>query len=351
MVDIEALAMNSFSHDLQRMGRQLTPGSICAPRWVDLRSQDGEEQLHWGFDKGSKSDPNDLDRVQWRQVRTTRDFLQRFLKLADAPARDIERFANRFGVLGICQKHGLPVSHQEGCLPLGFPDDCHEPLQSWRKYAARMRAVYDLASQLRAGNLGQDEDWWLLYPQFEKNQPFETIGVDETARNWRAHKRQEQLTMARFCLREEMDRLLKLADVGLRLEWQRAVRSKDGPQPAQWVVRVRYGHWLNLFGALVVQLLLEVCESGEDAYLCSGCGKSYTREGRRPNASQNNYCPSCQSQKEPQKQADLRRRHRMREARLLHKQGVALEQIAQRLHTKPKSVARWLTPRVGKRRA
>ena len=117
-----------------------------------------------------------------------------------------------------------------------------------------------------------------------------------------------------------------------------------------WVVRVRYGHWLNLFGALVVQLLLEVCESGEDVYLCSGCGKSYTREGRRPNASQNNYCPSCQSEKEPQKQADLRRRNRMREAHLLHKQGVALEQIAQRLNTKPANVARWLTPRVRKRR-
>jgi hypothetical protein len=202
--------------------------------------------------------------------------------------------------------------------------------------------------ELRAGHLGRDSDWWLPYPHFEKNQPFSDIWVDETARNWQARKRQEQLMLARFHLREEMDRLLKLADVGLRLEWQRAGYSKGFRQPAQWVVRIRYGHWLNLFGALVVQLLLEVCDSGEDVYLCSGCGSSYTCEHRRPNAGQNNYCPACQNGKVPEQEADKRRRRRMREARLLHKQGVASEQIAQRLNTTPKSVARWLKPRIRK---
>ena len=143
-----------------------------------------------------------------------------------------------------------------------------------------------------------------------------------------------------------MDRLLKLADVGLRIEWQRAARSNGLRQPARWVVRVRYGHWLNLFGAVVLQLLLEVCQPAEDVYICSNCEKSYTREGRRPNVSQNNYCPSCQNDKEPQQEADRRRRRRMREARALHDQGVALRQIAQRLNTKPDSVARWLKKRV-----
>ena len=140
--------------------------------------------------------------------------------------------------------------------------------------------------------------------------------------------------------------MLQLADVGLRLEWQRAARSRGLEQPAQWVVRVRYGPWLNLFGALVVQLLLEVCESGEDVYVCSGCGTSYTREGRHPNASQNNYCASCRGANVPQREADERRRRRMREARVLHDQGVPLQQIAQRLNTKPDSVARWLKTRV-----
>ena len=139
---------------------------------------------------------------------------------------------------------------------------------------------------------------------------------------------------------------MKLADVALGLEWQRTARSKGRPRPAQWVVRLRYGHCLNLFGALVVQLLLEVCDSGEDIYFCSGCRSSYMCEGRHPNASQNNYCPSCQSDKVPQKEADQRRRRRMREARLLHDQGIPLRQIAQRLKTKPDNVARWLKKRV-----
>ena len=88
---------------------------------------------------------------------------------------------------------------------------------------------------------------------------------DQKARNWRARKRQEQLALARFSLREEMDKLLKLADVGLRIEWQRATRSNGLRQPARWVVRVRYGHWLNLFGALVLQLPAEdVCQSDKE---------------------------------------------------------------------------------------
>ena len=181
---------------------------------------------------------------------------------------------------------------------------------------------------------------------FQKNQPFSNIWVDQTARNWRARQRRQTLALARFYLCEEMDRLLKLADVRLRIEWQRATRSNRLRQPARWVVRVRYGHRLNLFGALVLQLLLEVCQPAEDVYICSSCGESYTREGRRPNVSQNNYCPSCQSDKEPQKEADRRRRRRMREARALHDQGVPLRQIAQRLNTKPDSVARWLKKRV-----
>ena len=207
MVDIQALTLESLADDLRRMGKQLTPGFICAPAWVNLRYQDGEEQLHWGVDRGSGSARGDGDPEQWRRVRTTRDFLHRFLKLADAPAKNIETFARRFGVLAICQDHGLPVSHQEGCLPLGFAADCHEPLRHWREYAARMRAVHEIARELRAGRIGQDSDWWILYPHFEKNQPFSNIWVDETARNWRARKRQQALLLARHQLCSEMDNL------------------------------------------------------------------------------------------------------------------------------------------------
>ena len=191
MVNGQALTFENLADDLRRMGRQLTPGSICAPTWVRLRSQGGEEQLQWGVDKGSASDPIDFNQQQGRQVRTTRDFLQRFLKLADAPAEDIERFAKQFGVLAICQKHSLPVSHEDGCPPLGFADDCHEPLRYWREYAARMRAVHDIARELRAERLGRDSDWWTLYPHFQKNQPFSNIWVDQTARNWRARQAPE----------------------------------------------------------------------------------------------------------------------------------------------------------------
>ena len=82
---------------------------------------------------------------------------------------------------------------------------------------------------------------------------------------------------------------------------------------------------------------------GSGGTLCS-----YTRSGRRLNATQNNYCSACQNDKVPQQQADLRRRRRMQQARVLHRQGVSLDEIAQRLHTKPDRVARWLKKRVRK---
>ncbi len=138
---------------------------------------------------------------------------------------------------------------------------------------------------------------------------------------------------------------MKLADVKLQLEWQRASRSGGVKRLGQWVVRVRYGHWLNLFGALVLHLLLEVCQSGEDVYICSGCQKSYTREVRIPNAGQNNYCPACHDAKKPLQEADKRRSRKMREARVLHNQEIPIPEIAQRLKTKSDSVARWLKPR------
>ena len=225
------LSSESLVDDLRRMGKQLAPGFICAPTWVMLRTEDSEERLDWGFDIGRGSDPPDLDRDQWNRVRTPRDLLPSFLKLADAPAKRIETFAKRCGVLGICKDHGLPVSHQRGCQPLGFPLECHELLSSWREMSRRLGAVSRIATELSADNLGADADWWTLYPHFEKNQPFSNIWVDETKRKWRVLKRQRELSLARYYLRGEVDELLKLGDVRLQLEWQ-PVSRLGGVGPA-----------------------------------------------------------------------------------------------------------------------
>src|SRR6266446_5747425 len=73
-----------------------------------------------------------------RQLHPSQGMLEGFLELAQAPDRNIARYAKRWGVLGICE-HRLPSSHSPdmlelrklGCRPLGWEDgECWEPLDT-----------------------------------------------------------------------------------------------------------------------------------------------------------------------------------------------------------------------------
>jgi hypothetical protein len=63
------------------------------------------------------------------------------------------------------------------------------------------------------------------------------------------------------------------------------------------------------FGQLGVQLLQAIAQASTVA-VCSGCGRTYHREGRRPQAGRRNYCPVCRREGVPVKMAkrDYRKR-------------------------------------------
>src|SRR5262245_3839068 len=57
-----------------------------------------------------------------RRPRVTREALIEFTRLYDSPAEEIESFARRYGVLGLCE-HGLPSTHEIRLMRAGGVGD------------------------------------------------------------------------------------------------------------------------------------------------------------------------------------------------------------------------------------
>jgi hypothetical protein len=133
----------------------------------------------WGDDK---------DGLRWttETVRVATEsemgrLLEDFAQLAERVTRDqdIVSFAKRWGALGLCQKHGLPMCHRgdgkfapalktmpglgEVCPPRKKGAEYLESLDEWRQWAARARATLTLARQLRNGEPGDPAAWKIVY--------------------------------------------------------------------------------------------------------------------------------------------------------------------------------------------
>lgn len=93
----------------------------------------------------------DAARSLWiaRRVLPGTDLLRGFACLADAPTARIVAFAQKWGVLGICQ-HNLPSSHSLECTPNGWDGRAGwETIARWRHYARRASSLILVASRLR----------------------------------------------------------------------------------------------------------------------------------------------------------------------------------------------------------
>jgi hypothetical protein len=109
--------------------------------------------------------------------------LDSFIRLADASDERIEAFAQRWGILGICE-HGQPGMH-DGCMPLCFNDrfweaeaekaarqwrehvakqpGYWEPLSAWRYYARQFGAFLSIVADLKAGEDTETADWATIH--------------------------------------------------------------------------------------------------------------------------------------------------------------------------------------------
>ena len=246
--------------------------------------------------------------IPTREMRTpdteTMDrLLQEFVTLAVAPNEAILRFANRWGVLGLC-KHGLPATHSmtlskqvsllpiyQYCTPKKRQGYCYEPLERWRYYARQAKAITSLAYMpsilepeevfngnpetvfginiMRGGRVeihglhGDEEDWKALFGDM-----------------WFTYLKHDRVVAARDLLTLAIERLFKLTHIRPVFTW------KSRKPDFHFCGRSdEYG----LFESLVMQLMLHVARA-RGLSVCRECLQAFLINHSHRSTS---YCPQC----------------------------------------------------------
>lgn len=264
--------------------------------------------------------------------------LDGFMHLADADDERILGFARRWGVLDLCE-HGLPVSHEviqtrwdsgkvARCAPLqwrkteGPPDLLagREPLELWRSWAGRARALMRIRAALLTFKPGNADDW-MSY-----------LGDDGSAPGARADVRygaSVEWDMRLLC--SCVNAWMALAQVGPQL-----VRQQGGSVVIRFGAAAKGG---QLFGMIGLQMMARVSGLGSMA-ICSSCGELY-KPNRAPTPSRLNFCPDC-GRNAAMRLAKRRMTDLKLTARKLHSTGTPIAEIALAIGRSPSRVRAWV---------
>ena len=278
--------------------------------------------------------------IEWKgrgkRVRPGAQMLEAFLGLALASDQQIQAYALRWGVLGIC-KHGLPfgwafhttAQKVEVCLPIRWKGwdppsgpGGWEPLSSWRTFSRQANAIANLASSVHQGRRGRPED--VLAARESMPKAVRSLSPHLFADPAKTVDEQRELVAA------VIQDWLWFGSVMLHFEWsRRGVEVGFGGM----------GFVFGLFGALAVQLVLIVSGPGGLAF-CHGCGQPYAPQ-RRPKARQRNYCRSCGR---PAAVRDAVKAYRGRRATVfsLYRKGTTIPQIADQTGLAKERIRRWI---------
>jgi hypothetical protein len=321
--------LGQFTHaDTGRLERR-----VSAPRWpVPTRIVLDGDCLRYRWTPGKERPGITADGL----IGPAPGLLEDFLRLGDASASQVLRYARRWGVLGLCE-HDFPAQHPPQYWPsraieahacpyvwndpygLGPPrpsarpprrarpsrrankiwvnpradfHTCHvrgvfeadeyiakpwEPVDAWRTWARRAHALLAVAAALQQNELGAEPDW--------------RIATDTKIETPKTHAEGWRL-VAYFA-----DYWLKAADVRPWVQFQdEVVRLTLG---SDW------GH-SPLFGAIAVQIVLAI--GGADGFVvCDACRNVYAPR-RTPRGGERHYCQTCRDRKIPQRDAASRYR-------------------------------------------
>jgi len=84
-----------------------------------------------------------------------------FIALEEAAAAEVQRYAQKWGVLGLC-KHGQPAGRVHAPRHDPCPPTYRERLSDWISFARSIGAAVRIGLALRARRFGADEDWRAL---------------------------------------------------------------------------------------------------------------------------------------------------------------------------------------------
>ena len=302
-VEGETLIDHLVDDDSLKLERAVDTRSWYVPAMVEL-DMDGDRLL-WRRWEGKNQD---------NVVHPGPGLLEDFIRLGESQAEDILNYARRWGVLLLCE-HDWPAIHSHisrfpylsftrvpqsntVCYPRGYEGGtgnlCWEPLQPWRRFSRRARAILAIANQLYKNELGSEKDWWDLMgregPMPEKDDSGPSLDeIVKEDRGWTdeqflSHKREDEKIKLTNSVRE----WLSLASLHLDFDWYEEV--------ARFKLTTS-----GLFGALAMQIALAVSRRS-GLGLCSHCGKVEMVE-RQPRADKNFYCKECRTNQASKRQA------------------------------------------------
>lgn len=261
----------------------------------------------WGADIDLDYDER-TDRITWnpkqanhlwfdrREVHPDWEMLSDFVRLNRWLPRRILPYIRNRGVLGICE-HNLPASHSlsslymfEGeaavrCNPSGWPNQCWEPLETWRQLSRLMQALWRIGYNLRENVLGQPEDWRIVF----SGNPNVVVLLNQTTipvKNWKIGQEYVEPVWER-----EVNIEWQIIENAIRVffSWGGVGISFRKTEGQSSVVLDSPG----LFGALAIELMYSLF-SEHRLETCSACGRIYFPI-RAPRPGEESYCsdPEC----------------------------------------------------------
>jgi hypothetical protein len=197
---------------------------------------------------------------------------------------EILAFARKWGTMGICREHGLPIAH--GLIPglaafgvkrcwlrqieIDGTAFFAEPLEFWRRAIGKARVLQRIGSDLSSDGGGSEPDWLFV----------EDGLVIQGSEPWK------NPVLARRRLGQEVQHWLEIGRVHPAFFWseheRRWMMRHSAPGGAQW----------KLFSWLGLRLAIEI--AGGKGVICPYCQNTYFPE-RLPGPKQDHKCesPDC----------------------------------------------------------
>jgi hypothetical protein len=206
--------------------------------------------------------------------------LYEFVRLTDAT---ILRFAQRWGPLGLCREHGLPVLHKwrSVCLPAKRRDEFGEDVSQWLKLIARVKAILSIRAELSRGRIGSPRNWRTLYGD-------DPLGPSIDDR--------------RHLLAWSVSGLLDAANVRPMVFAEPQLGIYFGAPGIIDMLAARaeplhekYWEWLSNSGTLYANLSIQLAfavTNGLGLGTCDACGNFY-QPSKAPRAGERHFCQKC----------------------------------------------------------
>lgn len=275
--------------------------------------------------------------------------LREFVVLAQASDEEVAKFAGRFGPLGLCEQHGLPVHHNWATLGEHRLHGCgpgrRERVDAWRAFALEARLLREFAEAFGRGD-DTPEQLLDLAQQVGMREVFDArsardwvteLGIapgidtsdEEVERQTAQQQNVEREVIASMLLRWVADRWLTFGEVRIRYRWdhERATASPFLEAP-------------GLFGLLATKLLADIVRLMEgkgdarslNAVECAGCGRVFVPKAK-PRPGQRSWCDDPECKKAARTAADRARRERERASKQ-QVSGVTSRQTGERRRRK-----------------